>query len=198
MIFYNVEQNSDEWDALRIGKFTASSFSDLFMKPETKGYQDAIIKVAYERVTGLSEEKYTSKFMQRGHDEENLARYAYEMQTFETLENGGFYEYDKFTGASPDAKILGKNGGCEFKRPSFRIYNEYLMTKKIPKDYFWQIHGQILCSEWDFVDYMPFSHPNLKQILIRIERDEKVLSLLKEQLLISIEEVKKLIEIIKQ
>jgi hypothetical protein len=198
MIFYDVIQNSEEWDALRLGKFTASEFGNLFMGKETKGYQDSIIKVAYEKVTGYSEEKFSSKFMQRGHDQETLAREAYELLTFETLENGGFYEYDEFTGASPDAKIQGKNGGSELKRPSFRIYNEYLLSQKLPSIYYWQIHGQMLCTGWDFVDFMPFSHPNLKQVLIRVERDEKVLSLLKEQLLISIEEVKKLIEIIKQ
>jgi len=196
--FYDIEQNSEEWDSLRLGKFTASTFSDLFMNKDTKGYQDAIIKVAYEIVTGMSEERFSSKFMQRGHDQENLAREAYELVTFKELENGGFYELNEFVGASPDAKIKNENGGCEFKRPSFRIYNEYLKTNKIPKDYYWQIHGQILCTGWDFIDYMPFSHPNLKQILIRIERDEKILIQLQEKLNESIDEVKLLIEQIKQ
>jgi hypothetical protein len=198
MIFYNVDQNSEDWDSLRLGKFTASTFSDLFMDIKTKGYQDAIIKVAYERVTGTSEERFISKYMQRGHDTENLAREAYELLTFSELENGGFYEYNEFVGASPDAKILGQMGGCEFKRPSFRIYNEYLETRKLPKDYFWQIHGQLLCTGWDFIDYMPFSHPNLKQILIRVEKDDKILEQLKEQLEKSIEEVKLLINKIQQ
>jgi len=81
---------------------------------------------------------------------------------------------------------------------SFQVYNEYLETKKIPTGYFWQIHGQILCTGWDFIDYMPFSHPNLKQILIRVERDEKILDQLKEQLEKSIKEVETLIEKIRQ
>jgi len=198
MIHYVIDQNSEEWLALRVGKFTASTFADLFMDRKTAGYQKAIIKVAYERVTGESEEQYNNKWMQRGHEKEPFARENYELQTFNSVEDAGFFEYDDFTGASPDAKIIGQNGGCEFKCPSFQVYNEYLETGRIPKSYFWQIHGQLLCSGWDFIDYMPYSSPKLKQILIRVERDEATLELLKTKLNECIEEVKILIERIKQ
>jgi hypothetical protein len=73
MIHHLIDQNSEEWDALRLGKFTASTFADLFMGKETKGYQNAIIKVAYERVTGECEENYSNKWMQRGHEKEPFA-----------------------------------------------------------------------------------------------------------------------------
>ena len=198
MIFHNIDQNSEEWDSLRLGKFTASTFADLFMAKTTAGYRNAIIKVAFERVTGESEEHFTNKWMERGHEKEPFARENYEMLTFNTLENGGFYELNEWVGASPDAKITGQNGGCEFKCPSFQVYNEYLELGKLPKSYFWQVHGQLLCTGWDFIDYMPYSSPKLKQILIRVVRDEAVLNQLKEQLSASIEEVKILIERIKQ
>ena len=198
MIHYAIDQNSEEWLALRVGKFTASTFSDLFMDKKTAGYQKAIIKVAYERVTGESEESYSNKWMQRGHEKEPFARENYELQTFNSVEDAGFFEYDDFTGASPDAKIIGQNGGCEFKCPSFQVYNEYLETGKLPKAYYWQIHGQLLCTDWDFIDYMPYSSPKLKQILIRVERDEKTLEMLKTKLNECIGEVKILIERIKQ
>ena len=196
--FHDIDQNSEQWDEVRRGKFTASSFSDLFMDKKTAGYQKAIIKVAYERVTGESEEFYSNKWMQRGHEREPIAVENYEMLTFNTTENGGFYEYSDFIGASPDRKIVGQNGGIEIKCPSFQVYHEYLETKKIPKAYFWQIHGQLLCTGWDFIDYMPFSSPYLKQILVRVERDQLILDQLKEKLEISVEEVKQMIERIKQ
>lgn len=198
MIHHAIDQNSEEWDALRLGKFTASTFADLFMAKSTAGYQKAIIKVAFERVTGESEEQYNNKWMQRGHEKEPFAVENYELFTFNSCEPAGFYEYDEFTGASPDRKIVGQNGGCEFKCPSFQAYNEYLETKKLPKAYFWQIHGQMLCTGWDFIDYMPYSSPKLKQILIRVERDDKILEQLKAQLSVCIEEVKILMERIKQ
>ena len=196
--FYDIDQNSEEWDEVRKGKFTASSFYDLFMDKKTAGYQKAIIKVAYERVTGESEEFYSNKWMQRGHEKEPIAVENYEMLTFNQTENGGFYEYSDFVGASPDRKIVGQNGGIEIKCPSFQVYHEYLETKKIPKAYFWQIHGQLLCTGWDFIDYMPFSSPYLKQILIRVERDQATLDQLIERLEMCVEEVKQMIEKIKQ
>ena len=198
MIYHLIDQNSEEWNQLRLGKFTASTFSDLFMDKKTAGYQKAIIKVAYERVTGESEESYSNKWMQRGNEKEQFAAEQYEMLTFAQLEPAGFYELNDFIGASPDRKISGVNAGCEFKCPSFQIYQEYLETKKIPKGYFYQIHGQLLCTGWDYIDYMPFSSPLLKSILLRVERDQSVLDQLTNKLNECIEEVKILMDKIKQ
>ena len=203
---YDIAQNEEEWDALRLGKFTASTFADLFMAKSTAGYRNAIIKVAFERVTGEGEENYSNRWMQRGHEKEPFAVENYELLSFNTCEPAGFYEYDEYTGASPDRKIVGLNGGCEFKCPSFQVYNEYLEANsdpknpKLPKAYYWQIIGQLLCTGWDFIDYMPYSSPKLKQILIRVERSEHEASieLLKAKLIECIEEVKILIERIKQ
>ena len=198
IVHYDIEQNSEQWDTLRLGKFTASTFGDLFMDKKTAGYRNAIIKVAYERVTGDSEEGYSNKWMQRGHEKEPFAVENYELFSFNETEPAGFYQYDEFTGASPDRKIVGVNAGCEFKCPSFQVYNEYLETQRLPKNYFWQVHGQMFCTGWDYIDYMPFSSPKLKQILLKVERDEKILSQLREKLNECIEEVKILIDRIKQ
>jgi hypothetical protein len=124
MKYYDIMQGTDEWNAIRLGKFTASTFSDLFMDKKTATYQKAIIKVAYEIVTGESEESYSNKWMQRGNEKEPIAAEYYETLTFNEVELCGFYEYNEFVGASPDRKIKDQNGGCEFKCPSFQIYNE--------------------------------------------------------------------------
>jgi predicted phage-related endonuclease len=195
---FEIEQGSEEWLVKRSGMFTASTFSDLFAKKDTATYRNAIIKVAYERVTGECEESYSNKWMQRGTEKEPFAVEAYEMLTFNTCEPAGFYQYNEFVGASPDRKIVGQNGGIEIKCPSFQVYNEYLETKKIPRSYFWQIHGQLLCTGWDFIDYYPYSSPKLKQILVRIERHDPTLELLKVKLFECIEEVKIMIDRIKQ
>jgi hypothetical protein len=200
MIHYDIEQNSEEWNALRLGKFGSSMHADLFAAKTTATYKNAIIKVAFERVTGESEESYSNKWMQRGHEKEPFAVENYELFSFNTCENAGYYEYDEFTGASPDRKIVGLNGGCEFKCPSFQVYNEYLETNRLPKNYYWQVIGQLLCTGWDFIDYMPFSSPKLKQLLIRVERADhlEAIEQLKTKLAECIEDVKILIERIKQ
>lgn len=196
MIYFDVEQNTDEWLALRLGKFSASMAGDLFMDKKTKGYKDAIRKIAYEIATGESEESYSNRWMQRGHEKEPFAADNYERYMFESLEKVGLYQYNDFVCASPDRKIIGKNAGVEFKCPSASVYDEYLETQKVPKDYYFQIHWQLLCTGWDYVDYMPYYSQNLKQICIRIERDEDVLNIIKEKAEECILEVKEKIKII--
>jgi hypothetical protein len=195
--FYPITQNSEEWDSLRLGKFTASMFGDLFAKPDSVTYKKAILNVAYERITGESEERYSNKWMERGHEKEMQARINYEVSTWQVLEDGGFYEYNEFVGASPDAKIKGVNGGCEFKCPSFAVYHEYLCSKQLPKNYFWQVHGQMLCTGWDFVDFVPYTSPHIKQVIIPFERDQSILDQLEEKLYTCIKEVKSIMKEIK-
>ena len=55
MIFHDVEQNSEEWEALRLGEATASSYSK-FMAHFGKGFGEPAsryaLQLALERVTG--------------------------------------------------------------------------------------------------------------------------------------------------
>ena len=39
MKFYDIDQNSEEWNEIRIAKFTASMFGDLFSDKKTATYQ---------------------------------------------------------------------------------------------------------------------------------------------------------------
>jgi hypothetical protein len=193
--FHDVEQNSEEWDAVRLGKFTASSFSDLFMKPDTLGYKKAISNVVYQRISGKTYDlNYSSKRMDAGHELELLAREHYELTTFETILTGGFYEFNEWVGASPDGRIEGKNAGVEFKSRDPHIYFEYLETGKLPNVNKWQVYGQLLCCDFDYIDYMPYCDPSLKTLIIRVERDETILKELENKLLESIEIVKKQID----
>ena len=195
MIFHDIEQNTDEWDKLRLGKFTASSFSDLFMKESTLGYNKAISKVVYERITG---EQYlpgfTTKRMELGHELELYAKEHYEMMTFNDVVNGGFYEYNDWVGCSPDGRIIGENGGVEFKSRDPHIYFDYIKSGKLPNVNKWQVHGQILCCEFDFIDYMPYCNPSLKTKIIRVERDSEILKELEDKLNKSIDIVKQMIK----
>jgi len=181
-IFYDIDQNSEDWDELRLKKFTASMASDLFMDKKTKGYQNAITKVAFEVVTGKTQKQFTGQWMDYGHITEPEANENYCIETFNELENGGIWVINEWVAASPDAKIIGVNAGCEFKCPSFSTYREYIeqSDKKgsvvLPKDYFYQVHFQMLCTGWEYIDYMPYLHTNLRQLLTRVKRDESIIS----------------------
>lgn len=182
MKFYDIDQNSEDWDELRLGKFTASTFSDLFMKPDTLGFQKAIAKVAYERITGTSYASYSNKRMDLGHELEILAAEHYELNTFTELENGGFYERSEWIGCSPDRKVKGQYGGVEFKSRDPHIYFEYLETGKLPLSNLWQVYGQLWVTEWDWIDYMPYCSPKLKTKIIRIYPDKEKFDMLESKL----------------
>ncbi len=180
MKHYKVEQNSDEWWQLRIGRFTASTFGELFMGPNTLGFKKAINKVVFEVLTGEWPEGYKNQWMDRGHEIEPLAVEAYEMLRFDDVLPGGFWKYGKYAGGSPDG-LIGDDGLLEVKAPLPNTMIEYMMTGKLPCIYKWQVHGQLLVTGRLWCDFMAY-HPKLRPLIIRVERDEDKIKELKLQL----------------
>ena len=170
--FYDVEQNSEEWMQLRLGKFTASSFKQLFAAKSTLDYRKCINQVVYEILTGEQPESFSNQYMDRGHELEPIAREIYSMKTFNDIDNGGFFELNKYVGCSPDG-LIGENGLIEIKCPSFNTMIEYLENKTLPNEYKYQVHGQLFVTGRKYCDFMAF-HPKLKPFILRIERDETI------------------------
>ena len=191
MKFHDIEQNSETWEQIRLGKITTSFFSDLLMKKETAGYKNLISRIAYERVTGERTEFYESQYMKRGHEIEPDAKEAYENLTFKEVLNGGFFELSDFVGGSPDGRV-GKNGLTEFKCPAYNTMIEYLESQIVPKIYIPQLQGQLLVAGREWVDFMAF-HPRLKRVIIRVFRDEELIMRLNDELEIAIEKINILI-----
>ena len=128
MIWHKVDQNGEAWDRLRIGKFTASSFGDLFAHKSTLTYKKAINEVVFGRLTGEAAENFTNQWMERGHELEPMARGEYEMLTFNTVQEGGFFELNDFIGCSPDG-VIDDDGLLEIKCPAANTTIEYLLKK---------------------------------------------------------------------
>lgn len=170
--FYDVEQNSEEWMQLRLGKFTASSFKQLFAAKSTLDYRKCINQVVYEILTGEHPESFSNQYMERGHELEPIAKEIYSLKTFNDIDNGGFFELNKYTGCSPDG-LVGENGLIEIKCPSFNTMIEYLENKTLPNEYKYQVHGQLFVTGRKYCDFMAF-HPKLKPLIIRIARDETI------------------------
>jgi len=179
-IFHNVPQNSDEWLKLRQGRFTASSFKDLFMGKATAGYQKSIYRPVYERLTGESPESFSNDYMARGHEMEPYAVEQYEMETFSDTSNGGFWTMGEWIGASPD-RMIGEDGILEIKSPAFNTMINYLLKGELPKVYHWQVYGQMYVTGRKYCDFMSF-HPKLDPLVIRIERDESIIKELEDKI----------------
>lgn len=172
--YFDIEQNTDEWINLRMGKFTASMFSDLMGSKNTLTYQKAINKVVFEILTNEVPENFTSGYMERGHELEPLAKELYSMMTFNDVSNGGFFSYGNYIGASPDG-LIDDDGLLEIKSPSFNTMINYLLRKSLPIEYKYQVQGQLFVTNRKWCDFMAY-HPKLKPLIIRVERDEDIIT----------------------
>ena len=194
MRFYNVEQNSEDWDNLRKEKFTCSTFDNLFMAKNTAGYRNTIYQVVFERLTGETPESFKGNWMERGHEFEAEAKEKYELLTFNKVSNGGFFELNEWIGGSPDGIV--KPGLTEIKCPKYSTMIDYLITKKLPKIYEKQVQGQLYVTGAKWCDFFAY-HPKLKPLIIRIERDESMIKEIEAKLTESIEKVKSILELLK-
>lgn len=177
MLFHNVEQNSPEWDALRLGKATASNFG-CFMANDGKAFGEPAkkyaLKIALERARGSKAEfSFSNEHMERGHEQEPMARQLYEETHFVDVTNGGFFDCGEY-GDSPDG-LIGTDGGIEIKSVIESTHYATRQRGSFDPAYKWQLIGHLDCSgrEWfDFVSYCS-DYPEDKQLFtFRLWRDE--------------------------
>ena len=169
MKIHNFKQQSPEWFESRLGKLTASSAQAI--SANGKGLETLCYEKAAEILSGAGEETYTNKDMERGNEQEKLARASYEMQTGREVQVVGFVEADKHTGASPDG-LVGDDGMIEIKCQRAGVYVKTLYTKKIDSKHVWQMQMQMLVAERKWVDFTVFNENFEDVIIIRVERDE--------------------------
>lgn len=160
-------QRTDDWYEARLGKVTASRVYDVCARTE-KGepyskYQDYLMELALERITGIPTDTYTSKAMQWGIDTEPEAKEAYALQTMNEVQDIGFVEHpiiENF-GASPDGLLLdmfGKplNKAIEIKCPTSKTHLETLTTGKVNPQYIYQMATQLMCLGMKECVFMSF------------------------------------------
>lgn len=176
MIFHDVEQNSDEWLALRVGKLTGSSVSRVmanFGKAFGDPAKQLAIQIALEQINGYStKEHYSNEHMERGHAQEPIARMLYEDAKFTDVSNGGFFDCGTW-GDSPDG-LVAESGVVEIKAVLGHVQYKTIERGTYDPSYKWQIANHLDCTERDWVDYVSYSadYPIGKQLYIyRIDRD---------------------------
>lgn len=175
----NVEQNTDEWHLLRCGKVTASNFG-LFMANEGKAFGDPAkkyaIQIALERITKCkADADYTNEHMQRGHEQEPIARMLYEDTMFATVTNGGFYDCGLY-GDSPDG-LISDDGLIEIKCVTSATHYATLKRGSFDPSYLWQLVGHLDCSGRDWVDFVSYcsNFPEDKQLIVyRLYRSDYI------------------------
>ncbi len=169
MIIHNCEQMSDEWFALRLGKITASHFSDVLNKKT--GRKTYMLKLLAERLSGEAQVSYSNGPMERGVEVEHLAREHYEA-LWGIVEQIGFVELSDDVGCSPDG-FVGYDGIIEIKCPNSSTHLSYIDKNVFPASYKPQVQGNLWVTGRQWCDFISFD-PRIKAKpfwKIRIKRD---------------------------
>lgn len=170
MKFHDVQQNSEAWQELRLGKATASNFA-CFMANEGKAFGDPAkryaLQIALEILTGKKAEfSFSNEHMERGLEQEPIARMLYEEETFSTVTNGGFFDWETY-GDSPDG-LVGWNGIVEIKSVIASTHYATLMRGSFDPAYRWQLVGHLDCTGREWVDFISYcsDFPKDQQLLV--------------------------------
>ena len=173
-MIHQIEQNTDEWFQLRMGKITSSHFGNImanYGKAFGNPALEYAMRVAIESKTMVSIETFQNEWMERGIELEEDARELYQMETFTDVLPGGFCEKDRF-GSSSDGLV--DEGMVEIKCPKYTTHFERLIKGGIDPKYQWQIRGQMWVYDrpWcDFVSYCPDFTQRKRLYVCRVERD---------------------------
>ena len=168
--WHDVEQNSEEWENLRLGKITSSSFN-IIMANYGKAFGEPAkkyaLKLALERIkNSKSEYNYSNAHMERGHEQEPIARMLYEDLYFTEVTNGGFFDCG-FYGDSPDG-LVDNDGVIEIKSVIDTTHYANIKRGSIDPSYKWQVIGHLDCTgrEWcDFISYCA-DFPETSQLIV--------------------------------
>jgi len=182
-----------EWLQARVGRFTASTASDMLAEGRKKGEESTSrrnlrVKLVLERLTQKAHERtpFKSFAMKQGTATEAEAQGAYEVRTGTLMENTGFCAHNVLPiGCSLDGAILNDDDEVvefqEIKCPLSATHLTYLRTGIVPAEYMAQVTHQFWvlgpkATHCDWVSYDPSFPEHLRLKIVRIARDEALVS----------------------
>ena len=174
--FIDVEQNSDEWFSLRAGKLTSSNMG-VVMANYNKSFgvpaKKYAVNIAIEQITkNKIGSDYYNIHMQRGIEQEPIARLLYEQNTFENVTNGGFFDCG-FFGCSPDG-LVNKDGVIEIKSVIPITHYDNIKRGNIDPAYKWQCIANLKYTDRDYLDFISYCSdfpPNKNLYVYRMFKD---------------------------
>ena len=184
-----MDQGSEAWFQVRIGKVTASRVADILAKTKS-GYSTSrdnyMAQLVCERLTGQKAESFTNAAMQHGTETEPLARAAYEALKDVLVDEVGFVPHPtiEMAGASPDG-LVGDDGLIEIKCPNTATHIDTLLSESVPTKYFTQMQFQMACTGREWCDFVSFDNrlPEELQLFVkRVPRDDTYIKLMESEI----------------
>jgi putative phage-type endonuclease len=184
-----MEQGTEAWFNIRIGKVTASRVADVLAKTKT-GYSTTrdnyMAQLVCERLTGQKGESFTNAAIQHGIETEAYARAAYEARYDVLVDEVGFVPHPtiEMSGASPDG-LVGDDGLIEIKCPNTATHIETLLSESVPNKYYTQMQFQIACTGRKWCDFVSFDNrlpTELQMFVKRVPRDDVYIRLIEDEI----------------
>jgi putative phage-type endonuclease len=185
-----MEQGTEEWFTIRIGKVTASRVADVIAKTKT-GYSatrdNYMAQLVCERLTGQKGDSFSNAAMQHGTETEPLARLSYEVTQNVLVDEVGFVPHPsiEMAGASPDG-LVGDDGLLEIKCPNTATHIETLLSQSVPGKYNTQMQFQMACTGRQWCDFVSFDNrlPEELQLFVkRVPRDTVFIRLIEAEII---------------
>lgn len=176
--YFDGEQRTPEWYALRLGKVTASQLhawlavskaKDGAGKP-LKARLDYEKELFFERRFNTSYENFVSEAMQDGIDYEDFARKQYQEVTGNEVQECGAWYNDYFC-ASPDG-VVGEDGLLEVKIVKDNTFTD-ILTTGVPDKWWKQCQGQLWASGKKWCDFVAVNFNTKKIKVIRVLPDKE-------------------------
>ena len=196
MVNLDIQQGTDEWHQIRLGKVTASRVADVMSKVksgESAGRKNYKMDLVVERLTNIPTSSFSNSAMAWGTETEPLARMAYEAFKGVFVNQVAFVEHPtiEWFGCSPDGTI--EDGLIEIKCPNTSTHIDYLLAGVPPSKYIPQMQTQMACTgaKWcDFVSFDPRLPSELQLFVVRLDRDEDYIQHIETEVKRFLEEVK--------
>lgn len=190
---YDVEQGSDDWLSSRLGVITASRAHDIIKRGRANGsYSESrktyMMELVAQVATGLLPEQSQFKQAAWGHDNEPLAREAYEAREFACVNTCGLIYRDESMrcGISPDG--IMEDRGLEIKNPfTTQVHLDTLLNGVIKPEYITQCQYSMWVTgleRWDFCsfDWRMRGAPENRLVVIPQYRDDELMAMFDEEM----------------
>jgi putative phage-type endonuclease len=191
LIIIDCEQQTDEWFTARLGRVTASHFSDVLNKGS--GRKTYMMKLLAERMTGEPQETFSNSAMEWGVETEPQAREYYIGLNKVIVDQVGFIQLGNDVGCSPDG-LVDDDGMIEIKCPFPSTHLGYILKGTLPSIYKPQVQGQLWITGRKWVDFISFDpRVTLRPFWsIRVQREEAYINDLEKAVRKFVKELKEL------
>jgi len=178
-------QGTPEWLAFRCGSVGASSISKIVTSTgkastQRKGY---LYQMAAETITKEKTETYSNKNMEDGlaREQETLDAFSFvtgiQIRPVSLIKSGDGLAYH----CSPDSIRVDKEEGVEVKSVLPATQVKYLDKGILPTEYRLQCQGSLMVTGWNIWHFFSY-HPSLPPLHVIVKRDEKLITVIKEEI----------------